>query len=72
MSEIVNRLRNYASSEPKHRIDNREAMNAAADRIEALETAMRAALHAPMIDHGDSRRSTYGILREALGDGEKR
>lgn len=42
----------------------------AADRIEALEKAIRDALDAPMIDHSDSRRGKDGILRQALGEGQ--
>ena len=38
----------------------------AADRIEKLEAAIRAALDAPMIDHSQRKRDVYSILRSAL------
>lgn len=38
----------------------------AADRIEKLEAAIRNALDAPMIDHGQKGRGVYDILRAAL------
>ncbi|MAH32234.1 MAG: hypothetical protein CMG78_09385 [Marinobacter sp.] len=39
---------------------------AAADEIERLRAAIRAALDAPLICHHDRSRSTYGILEAAL------
>ena len=70
---LVERLREFAKSEPPHRIDNRQAFTEAASRIEELErhlTGMCDAYELLCQQSGmlyyDSPTSKYAAARSAL------